>query len=316
MWQFALLPGALIGLGVTLLIAQLLPSQPRLSAAIQRLNATTTTHQTSEYAAPSFKDRIGTWVQGMLPEALDTDQTDVTHRDPNSIAGRVAQALTIPTRDLALIGMPVNEYLYKKTWRAALLLVLPTLVGIELQLIGFMPFYIPALAGPILAAVGWISVDIQVRRDAAAARQEFSRAVAIYLELVAAQRKRGNAAGESLMESANVGRSWVFVRIREELTRAQYAGVQPWDALSRFSKEISVPELNDVANIMRQSGEQGSPVYETLRQRGRSLRVQLLNDEQTKANKTTQMLAVPMTGLAGVFVGIIMTALLLNLLAS
>lgn len=295
MWQTALLPGILIGLGLTFLIAQLLPTQPKLSAAIERLGSTQDDTLTGDPASQTLETRVGGWVRSALPDF---------------------RAFAIPTRDLSLIGWPVNTFLFRKARYAALLLVVPSLLGLELQYLGLLPFFIPAIAGPVLAVVGWFSVDIQVRREAAAAREEFSRAVAIYLELVAAERKRGASAGVALAESAEVGRSWVFVRIREELTRARYAGVQPWDALSRFSDEISVPELNDVANIMRQSGEQGSAVYETLRQRGKSLRVQLLNAEQTRANKTTQLLAVPMTGLAGVFVGIIMTALLLNLVNS
>jgi len=55
-------------------------------------------------------------------------------------------------------------------------------------------------------------------------------------------------------------------------------------------------------------------VYETLRARGKSLRVQLLNNEHTHANEASERMTIPMTMLAMVFVGIILTPLVMNLL--
>ncbi|MFX8620604.1 hypothetical protein ABTM24_20645, partial [Acinetobacter baumannii] len=79
-------------------------------------------------------------------------------------------------------------------------------------------FYIPALLGLPIAVWLWFSVDQDIRSKANDARAEFTRAVAVYLELVAAERKRGATAARALETSADVGRSWVFVRIRQELT--------------------------------------------------------------------------------------------------
>ena len=75
-------------------------------------------------------------------------------------------------------------------------------------------------------------------------------------------------------------------------------------------------ELDDVAKIVRLSGEEGASVYETLRARGKSLRVELLNKEHTRAKEASERMTLPMTSLAIVFVGIILTPLLLNLMAS
>lgn len=291
--QAALIPGLLAGLGLTLVLAQLLPRQPKLSAAIARLGTTTPVATTAQ---SDIETRVGSWVHGRLPDL---------------------PGFGIPTKDLALVGMPVNTFLYQKARLAAVGLLAPSLIGVLAQALGILPFYIPTLLGLGLAVLFWLGPDRDLKIKSAEAREEFSRAVAVYLELVAAERKRGAPAGHALETAAGVGKSWVFVRIRQELTRARYAGVAPWDALNAFSEEIRVPELADVAKIIRLSGESGAAVYETLRQRGRSLRVQLLNNEQTHANEVSErMTSLPLAMLAIVFCGIILTPLLLTLFSS
>jgi len=292
MW-LTLIPGILAGLGLTLAAAQLLPRQPRLASAITRLGTTT---RVTAVRQSDIKSRVGSWVHSRLPDL---------------------PGFTLPIKDLALVGTPVNTFLYEKTKLAAIGLIAPAVIGLLAQTIGVAPFYIPALAGVGVAALLWFGPDRDLKIASARAREEFSRAVAVYLELVAAERKRGAPASHALETAAAVGKSWVFVRIRQELTRARYSGVPPWDALNSFSDEISVPELADVAKIIRLSGENGAAVYETLRQRGRSLRVQLLNAEQIRANEVSErMTSLPLAALALVFCGIILTPLLLTLAGS
>jgi pilus assembly protein TadC len=287
----ALLPGAVAGLGLWLLLAGLLPRRASLASALQRLGTTTPTRAV---AAASMESRVGSWVYHRLPDV---------------------PGFTIPVKDLALVGVTVNKYLYDKAALAAFGLVVPSLFGIFLQLLGIVPFFLPGLLGLPLAAALWFAPDQDLRGKAASARNEFSRSIAVYLELVAAERRRGAPAGHALDTAAKIGKSWVFVRIRQELTQASLDGTPPWDALTAFSEEIGVPELADVAKIIRLSGEEGASVYETLRARGKSLRVQLLNDEHTRANEASERMTLPMTMLAMVFVGIILTPLVMNLLS-
>ena len=289
----SLLPGIVLGLGVALAIAGLLPQRPALGAVLDRLGTTTPPDDDTE--GRSLEVRVGTWVNRRLPEL---------------------PFFTIPTKDLALVGKPVTKYLYEKTLLAIIGLLFPSVVGFFLQSVGVLPFYLPGLLGIPLAIVFWFLPDQELKQKAKDAREEFARSVAVYLELVAAERRRGAPASHALSSAAQIGTSWVFHRLREELTRASYSGVAPWDALTRFSDEIDVPELDDVGKIMRLSGEEGASTYETLRARGKSLRVQLLNDEHQKANEASEGMTLPMTLLAMVFVGIILTPLVMNLLTA
>ena len=47
--------------------------------------------------------------------------------------------------------------------------------------------------------------------------------------------------------------------------------------------------------------------------RGKSLRVQLLNNEHAKANEASEQMVIPIVGSALVFIGIILTPLVMNL---
>ena len=224
--------------------------------------------------------------------------------------------LKVPTTDLRLIRMTTEKYYYDKVLLALTGLLLPFLLGLFTQALGVLPLYIPGLIGIPLAFWLFFSVDQDVRTKAKDARTEFTRAVAVYLELVAAERKRGATAGHALETSAAVGKSWVFLRIRQDLTRARYAGVAPWDALSTLSEEIDVPDLADVAKIVRLSGEEGTSIYETLRSRGKNLRHKLLSEEHEKANSASERMQMPLATTLFVYVGIIITPLMLKLLAS
>jgi hypothetical protein len=285
-----LIPGIIIGLGLTMVIAGLIPQRPALSAALDRLCTATPPQQTD---SQTLQDRIGTWIYRRLP-------TDV-------------RFVTIPTKDLALIGMPVTKYLYEKTLLATVGLVAPILFGFALQAMGATPFWLPGVFGIPVAIALWFAPDQEIKSKARDAREEFARSIAVYLELVAAERRRGAPAGRALTSAAEVGATWVFGRIRQELNRANYAGVAPWEALTTFSDEIGVPELADVGKIVRLAGEEGASTYETLRARGKSLRVQLLNNEHTKANEASEQMVTPIVGSALVFIGIILTPLVLNL---
>lgn len=284
------IPGAIVAIGAIFLLLPLAPSRPQLSDALGRLgNSNFVTVDASQQPRP---ERVGTWVQSRLPDL---------------------PFLTTPTDDLDLVEMPSWRFYWEKTLLALTGFLAPALFGLIMQLIGALPMGIPALIGIPLGIGMWFIPDHELRLKARNARREYARAVAVYLELVATERLSGSSAADALTNAARISTSPVFRRIRQELTRAQIAGTPPWSALSTLSDQIRVPELGEIAKIMRLSGDSGASVAETLRARGKTLRVQLLADEHTRANEASERLSIPLTLLAFVFVGIILTPLILNL---
>ena len=81
----------------------------------------------------------------------------------------------------------------------------------------------------------------------------------------------------------------------------------------RLADELGVPELADLADIMRLSGEEGAQVYATLRARSSAMRTAILTGEQGKANEVSERMVVPGSLLGVVFIALLLTPALLRL---
>ncbi len=290
MMAWAVLAGATTGLGVVLIARELLPSQPQLAAALERLappKLTPTTAAPGEAAstvAPgtsSLEIRVG---QRLLRPLQD------------------APFVRLPERELNLLGRPVAQHLGQKVLMGLLGLMFPTVFTVVAAAFGVsLPFVVPALGGLVLGAVLFVVPDVEVRRKATIAREEAARAVSAYIDLIALERSAGVGAHQALTQAATVGHSWVFVRLREELIRAEFAGIKPWDALHNLDGQLGLPELSDVADIMRLCGEHDTAVVDTLRARSRGLRVALLSQEQSRANEESERMVMPVAMLGLIF---------------
>ena len=289
----AMLLGATGGLGVTLIVRELLPSDPQLASALDRLAPTR-----SDAAAPAvgepvedaggtgaLEHRVGIWAQRHLSGA---------------------PFVAIPTTELLLLRIPVARHLGQKVLMALLGLLFPAVFVVVTATLGVtLPIVLPAVFALVLAAVLFVIPDLDVRRKAAAAREEFARATSAYLDLTALERAAGAGATQALEQAATVGDSWVFVRLREQLVRARLSGRPPWDGLHDLAVELGLPELSDLADIMRLSGEEGAAVADTLRARSRGLRAALLTKEQTRANEESERMVVPVALLGLIFLVIL-----------
>ena len=286
----AVLFGATAGLGLALIVRELLPSDPQLASALDRLSPTHTGASAVEEPVQDgstgpLEHRVGTWAQRYLVDA---------------------PFVQIPTRELRLLRIPVARHLGQKVLMALLGLLFPVLFLFLTAAAGSaLPIALPAVFALVLAAALFVVPDLEVRRKASAAREEFARATSAYLDLTALERAAGAGATQSLEQAATVGDSWVFVRLREQLIRARLSGTPPWDGLHDLAEELGLPELSDLADIMRLSGEEGAAVADTLRARSRGLRAALLTKEQTRANEESERMVVPVAFLGLIFLVIL-----------
>jgi len=282
----AVVAGLGAGLGVLLVVREFLPQQPHLGSALARLSG-----QVPDIAASGQAAALG--MEGRLGRALERRLGD----------RRFAR---VPVAELSLLRTDAQTWFGQKALYALLGLAFPPLVVLVVALIGLrLPAAVPVAGSVLLAAAMWFVLDVEIRVKAAARRAEFARAVTAYIDLTALERAGGSGATQALERAAMVGDSWVFERLREELQRARWAGVPPWQALSVLAVEIGVPELEDVADIMRLSGEEGASVYENLRARSRGMRTALLSREETRANADSERMVIPVA-----FLGLIFLALL------
>ena len=295
--QLALAAGGLVSLGVVLLVMRLIPAEPDLAEALSRLTpARGRASSLAPVSSTTGKERIGVWAMAALPPAV---------------------WVRTPTRELAILRMPLARFYGDKLTFAFLGLVIPPLMAWFFGLIGLgFPVVIPALASLGLAVVMFFLPNYNAVDDARKARLEFTRALGAYIDLVALERNNGSGVRQAMESAAEVGDSWVFTRLSEELTRSRWSGLPPWDALHTLANELGLPELDDFADIMRLSGEEGASVYTTLRARSAAMRTAMLNDEIAEANAVGERMTIPGSLLGVIFMALLVAPSLLRMFSN
>jgi tight adherence protein C len=254
--------GAMVGLGVFLVVLQLVPAPPALGPALRRLHPLGST---------TIRPQTMPWLR---------------------------RRFTVPHTDLRLLGRTTDQYLLTVGLSALLCLILPALVTMAVTVLPTpIPLYIPA--GLTLAAGlgGALLAHREVLAKAQVARADFARAMCTYLDLAAHQVLGGHGPVESLDRAASVCHGWVFARIRTALLSAQLQLRPPWDELRALGRDIDVIELGDLADIMRTAGSEGANVHQTLRARADSMRDRLRTDALAEAEVRTNQLDIPAAAL-------------------
>lgn len=290
--QIALLSGVLMASGLVLLVNLLAPSTPSLADALANLTQPVATGQQAAQEL-TWRQRLGL--------------TAMRHTPPSWWAG-------VRDVDLDLLGTSRAEHYGRKVFGGLFGLLIPGVVQALWTLMGLhMPFMVPVGAGVILAVVLFIDPDRSVRKKAEHARAGFTRGVAIWIELVAMERNAGSGTREAMERAALLGDSWVFRRLNQDLRRCRWSGVPPWEAVRQLGKDIAMPELEDLADILRLSGEESARVYESLRARGRALRDEIRATDRASVNQVTEKMTMPMALMGMVLIGMLMTPAVLRL---
>ena len=303
--QVVLAAGGLVGAGLALVLFQLAPSHPDLGQALARLSpAGAREAQNAALAQPQVKG-----------SGADRDVRDVlgawgARHLPANLWGKVAPA------DLAVLGMTPARFYGEKILYAFIGLVAGPLLSAAAMFSFSIPVYVPVLATLVLTVVLWFVPTYNVASDARDAQVEFARSLGAFVDLVALEMASGSGPRQSMEAAAAVGDSWVFRRMREELARTRWSGITPWDALRHLGNEIDMPDLHELADIMRLAGEDGGRVYPQLKARAASMRSAILSAQKTRANEVSERMTLPMTLLGMIFLLILITPQVLRMVGS
>lgn len=280
------LAGALVGLGIALILREIVPAPPDLRTTLDRLR-TPSTDTTHTHAAgdsqrrPGLEARLGGWLRQVA----------------------TSLGLPVPRRDLDLLGRTVEAHLARKAALALIgLMPAPLLVAVLAVAAVGVPVAIPVAASMGLVVLFFLLPDLEVKRKATQARSEFRRGLCTYVDLVALERLADASAVEALERAASPGHGWVFDRIRNAVAHAMLTGASPWHALIDLADEVGISELSDVGDIIAVSGEDGAAVHDTLRAHARALRTTLLTEYETAANAASERLAIPVACLGLMFI--------------
>ncbi|MFD8416900.1 type II secretion system F family protein [Streptomyces sp. NPDC059650] len=271
---YAVVGGAVAGLGLVIAARGLLPGRADLGDVLSRMDAT-------------------------RPENLDHNR-DFQPNSPMEKAGSLLLrtigegTLRLPRQQLELVGRSPAAHLGRKLGLALYGLLLPVVCVSLASLAGYpFPFAIPAIAGIGLAVVFWFLPDLQLRQQAVEAKEDFRYAIKAYLRLVQLERAADAAPTQALKRAAEVGHGWVFAKIRDTITRAELEGISPWEGLKRLSVELDVPELGAPADIISLAGEEGAAVGDTLGAQARSLSGALVTSAKAQANQASEKMVMP-----------------------
>lgn len=290
------LAGALLGLGAVLIAGRFVPVHPDLAGALDGLDPDRSLAEDlgSGPIVPGARgvpDQVGHWASRHLPLPAP------------------------PTRDLALLALPVHRFVGQKLLYAGFGLLFPLVPATLVLLIGVdVPVALTGGASVLTAVALSFLPDHNVRSDAAQAREEFTRALSAYIDLLALERLSGAGPRQAMESAAAVGDTWPFRRLAEELARSRWSGVPPWDAMARLAADLDLSPLADLADIMRLSGEEGAAIYQTLRARSAAIRAALVTEDLARANRAGERLTLPGAVLALTFAVLLTAPALLRLL--
>lgn len=287
-----ILGGALIGLAVALLAAPLFTAKPKLAVAMDNFGSEALIDKETKSAPVDWKSKIGLWGMKLPP---------------------VPMTPKVSKEDLQLIGRTELDHSFQKMLYGFGIAGLAIIGAILLSVAGIENTMFPLLV-VVAFMLGQAVPDRRARTMAYHARKEFGRGVGSFIELVATEVRRGAHVTAAVTSASTISNdSWVFVRIRQVLTRAQYQQQQVWDALEELANEIRVPELSEASRIVRLSGKDGARIYEALRASGKNLRMRALAEENEQANLVSNKISRRVQAIVMVFLGMILTALFINI---
>ncbi len=281
-----LIGGAIIGLGVFLLLRALFPSRPGLA---ERLLVADAVRRDGH--------RAGVVTTEGEPGAL--------RREVGALAARFYAArgweLRSVRADLALLGRSFEGHLATKYLLAASGPPAAAILAAGIPLLGWdwgplmgweFRVAVPPAAAIVLALVLFLLPDLRLRRDAAIRRRDFLRVAGAFLDLVATNLAGGGALPEALMTASSLGDGWAMWRIRDALVNAGLAGITPWQALARLGEEIDVEELRDLAPSLGMAPEDGARVRQSLEARAEAIRRRRLAEIEGRAGERARSMLV------------------------
>ncbi len=197
-------------------------------------------------------------------------------------------------RILALQGRSIGDFFAEKMVYAVLGLLTPLLLTAGLQGLGHLMTPMPLGGALAFTALGWFWPDITLRRQDEQVRADASEALYTYLDLVTLERLANASASQALYQAATISDAPLFRRLRAALDRARLEQRPPWNEMHRLADELRLPELADIADVMRLD-EQGAALADALRARVREMRDSHLLEEKLAAHEVSERMTVWMT---------------------
>ncbi len=242
----AAVSGSLLLGGIWASCGGLIARHPRLSEALGLLDGGLPGRQAE---AAEGVDRIGSWVR--LRWALGVND-------------RVS-------RQLQLRRIGVDRFFTYKVVGALIGATVPGLLALLILGLSGFGVLIPAAASVIGAALGFLTPDLVLRRQASSTGSDATESLLTFMDLVTLERLANRSATQALQAAAGISDTAVFHAIREALQRARLQQRAPYSDLRQLGVHLDLPALGDIADVMKLD-DSGASLSEALRARVKELR--------------------------------------------
>jgi tight adherence protein C len=252
---------------------------------------------------------------GFVP--LDTDDRSLSAQLGRWVMGRVKASTLADERtasDLEVLQRPLE--LYAGSTVLAMLVGAcagPLLWAVAAALGTSLPFVFPVWFAVVGAAVGLVVPRLVLRGEAARARTDFRHALGAYLDvlvlLLAAQE-----GPESAMDlAARAGEGPAFAELRRAVWEARLSGDPVWETLDDLGRRLRIGELREIAAAGSLAGESGAAVRNSLTAKARALRQSSLAEAESDARRQSQAMFAPLVLMGIGFVLFLIYPLVTNL---
>ena len=216
--------------------------------------------------------------------------------------------------DLELVGRPLEVY----AGSVAVTSIFGALLGPALWMLAAvagtrLPVIVPLWGLLFGAAVGWFLPRLVLRAEAAQARTDFRHALGAYLDVLVLLLAAQEGPESALDLAAQAGQGPAFAELRRAVWQARLAGEPLWETLDDLGRRLRITELREVAAAGALAGESGAAVRQSLTAKARSLRQAALAEAETTARKKSQALFGPLVLMGLGFVIFLIYPMLTNL---
>lgn len=264
-----LLFGAGVGAGLALVVRGLRPGPPQLARTLAALHR------------PRVPGPRATAIGRALPWSM---------------------TVRVPDCDLELAARTADAHALRKLTAATVLGALPAAAAVLAALGGVhVGPGLPVVATVVLAAVGFVVPDIELRAIARERREEFVHALSSFLDVTAVLLAGGAGTETALYAAAGLGDSWPQQQLRAALDRCRLTGQTPWETFAALGDRLEITDLSQLATSLQLAGEQGARVRLTLAARAQALRASQLAEVEARAHAVTEQMSVPVALLAVAF---------------
>lgn len=235
----------------------------------------------------------------------------------DKIGARLAHRTRISERTRATLrmqGRSLGDFMAEKLVLAVIGASTPGLVAVVSWALRLPVGQLPALLVPVGGVLGWFTPNLLIMRTRGQMHGAATEAVFTYIDLVVLERMSNQSSAHALTRAAALSDNVLFGELRRSLEQARLEQRPAWQALVDVGTRLKVPQLLDVADVMRLD-EQGAALGATLRARVRELRDGFLMEQKIEAQRISESLTVWMVIPAMVFGLILLTPPLLRMLS-